>query len=196
MIIDSDFQNGLLFAANELSSALLESYSSQNNKVYELYCDFIKKIESNNNIFFCGNGGSFADAQHIVGELVVRFKYDRKPFSSNCLGSNPTILSAIANDYSYEDIFSRELEANCKKNDLLICLSTSGKSKNILNVIDKSNELDVKSWLITGERRAGLTYNATQTIFINSKNTPIIQEVTINFLHYICAKVEEYFIKI
>lgn len=195
MKTDSGFQKGLLFSADELSSALLKSYNTQNQNIYNLYVDFIKKIRSGNNIFFCGNGGSFADAQHIVGELVVRFKIDRKPFSSTCLGSNSTILSAISNDFSYDYIFSRELEANYKENDMLICLSTSGKSKNIINVIKKSNELNIKSWLITGEKNPDVNYDASENIFIKSKNTPIIQEVTINLLHYICGKVEEDVIK-
>ena len=188
------FEEGLNLYSLELIESLKSTYQNSKPQILQLYKELIGTTESGNKIFFCGNGGSFADAQHIVGELVVRFKHNRKAIAAECLGTNSTILSAISNDLSFDLIFSRELEANSNPNDLLICLSTSGKSKNILNALNVSNELNLKSWLITGKKNNHNFSLAHKTIFIDSSNTPIIQEVTVNLMHYLCAKVEEYIV--
>jgi len=152
-----------------------------------------KCLKNNGVIYLCGNGGSFSDAQHIVGELVVRFKKERFPFRSIALGSNPNILTATSNDFNYELIFSRELLAygNSNNDDILICLSTSGNSDNISKVLETAKELHLNTWLITGLKRSNTTDKADKYIYINSEETALIQEITMNIMHQICDKLEE-----
>ena len=98
-------------------------------------------LKSSGTIFWCGNGGSASDAQHLAAELVCRYVNDRKPLKSIALNTDTSVLTAISNDYSYENIFSRQLEALAKSGDLLFVISTSGNSKNILNVVQKAKDL-------------------------------------------------------
>ena len=98
-----------------------------------------KSINSGGCIFTCGNGGSFSDAQHFTAELIVRYKKDRYPLSSLTLGCNVSNLTACSNDYKYDEVFKREYSALSKKEDTLIAISTSGNSKNIINILKKLN---------------------------------------------------------
>ena len=96
----------------------------------------IECYKNGNKVYFCGNGGSFADAQHLSAELSGRFYFDREPLEVVLLSSNVSYLTAVGNDYSYSDIFSREIRSSIKEGDVLICFSTSGKSKNIIKAIE------------------------------------------------------------
>ena len=96
----------------------------------------IECYKNGNKVYFCGNGGSFADAQHLSAELSGRFYFDREPLEVVLLSSNVSYLTAVGNDYSYSDIFSREIISSIKEGDVLICFSTSGKSKNIIKAIE------------------------------------------------------------
>lgn len=175
---------------HEMTASLESTLSKQLENIFDLESEMLSTIENKNRIFFCGNGGSFADAQHIVGELVVRFKEDRIPFDAFCLGTNSTITTAVSNDFSFVNIFSRELEALYRSGDLLICLSTSGKSSNILDVLNKARTFNLNSWLITGNSTTS-TQLAKKFIYIDSQNTPIIQEITMHLMHFICGRIEK-----
>ena len=105
----------------------------------------IETITKGNTIFFCGNGGSAADAQHISAELTGKFKNDRKPLSGIVLGSNFSSLTAIGNDYNFEDVFARELNGLGKEGDLLIAYTTSGKSKNVIKALETSKKLNINT---------------------------------------------------
>jgi len=96
----------------------------------------IECYKNGNKVYFCGNGGSFADAQHLSAELSGRFYFDREPLEVVLLSSNVSYLTAVGNDYSYSDIFSREIRSSIKEGDVLICFSTSGKSKNVIKAIE------------------------------------------------------------
>ena len=108
-------------------------------------------IKNNNCIYFCGNGGSAADAQHIAAEFTGRFKIERKSLKAVMLGANLSSITAISNDYGYDDVFSREIDGLGSKGDLLICYSTSGNSKNVIKAIKMAKEIGMKSVILTGE---------------------------------------------
>ena len=140
-------------------------------------------ISNNKFIFFCGNGGSAADAQHIAAELTGRFKIERRSLKGVVLGSNLSSMTAIANDYSYNDVFSRELSGMGSEGDVLIAYSTSGNSKNIINAIKTANKIGLTSIIFTGEN-GGLSKDiASIKICVPSNDTARIQEVHIALSH-------------
>lgn len=138
-----------------------------------------------------GNGGSAADAQHIAGELVSRFYFDRPGLSSIALTTDSSILTAIGNDYGYEQLFARQVQANGSKGDIFIGISTSGNSENIIRALQVCKEKGVFSIVLTGE--SGGKMNSLCDICINvpSNETPRIQEAHILIGHIICCIVEE-----
>ncbi len=136
-----------------------------------------------------GNGGSAADAQHIAGELVGRFKRERKAIDALALTTNTSILSAIANDYSYEQVFARQVEAACRGQDSVIGISTSGKSRNVIVALEAARKMGCKTIGLTGETGfpAGIT---DVDIRVPSRNTQRIQECHILIGHIISGIVE------
>ena len=158
---------------------------------YETLIDnLMQAIHTNNTIFFCGNGGSFADAQHLAAELVVRFKENRRAINSLALGSNQCNLTAIGNDFEFEDIFLRELSALYKDGDIVIMLSTSGNSKNLVKVANYLINHGSKGFSILG-KGGGLLKDLTHNIVIPSKETATIQEVTIVIGHSLCTDIDK-----
>lgn len=142
-------------------------------------------------VLFCGNGGSAADAQHLAAEFSGRFYKDRKALHSEALHCNTSYLTAVANDYSYDSIYSRIVEGICKEGDVLIGLTTSGNSKNIINAFESAKKNKVVTIAFTGE--TGGKLKALSDILLNapSTNTPRIQEAHILIGHIICEMVEE-----
>ena len=151
-------------------------------------------IANGNTIFFCGNGGSAADAQHIAAELTGKFKNDRKPLKGIVLGSNFSSLTAIGNDYSFDDVFSRELNGLGKKGDLLIAYSTSGNSKNIIKALEVSKKLNINSILMVGKNGNQAASFADIVISIPSGVRARIQEAHITVSHIIFEIFEEKFL--
>ena len=143
-----------------------------------------------NKVFFCGNGGSFADAQHLSAELSGRFYFDRDPLEVVLLASNVSYLTAVGNDYSYSDIFSREIKSSVKEGDVLICFSTSGKSKNVIKSIDvaKSKGSYVISFI--GNDGGEMKDISDVSLIIPSSNTARIQECHTLLGHTILEIVE------
>jgi D-sedoheptulose 7-phosphate isomerase len=140
-------------------------------------------------IIFAGNGGSFADAQHLSAEIVSRFKFDRAPLASLALGTNNSAISAIGNDYGYEQIFSRELEAVANAGDIFVGISTSGNSPNILAAVNKAAELGIQVVCFTG-RTGGKLANMCECLQMPSDETARIQECHVTIGHVICGLVE------
>ncbi len=138
-----------------------------------------------------GNGGSAADAQHIAAEFVARFYFDRKSLPSIALTTDTSILTAIGNDYAYDKIFSRQLEAHAKKGDIFIAISTSGNSKNIIQALKTCKDMGVLSVGLTGENGGEMKSLCAYCLKIPSKDTPRIQEAHILIGHIICAIVEK-----
>jgi D-sedoheptulose 7-phosphate isomerase len=148
-------------------------------------------LQSGGCLFWAGNGGSMADAIHMSAELVGRFTRERQALSSIALGANPSILSAVSNDYGYETALARELQGLAKNGDVLIAISTSGKSKNILAAVKSAKELGVHVIALTGKNGADLGALADALINVNSIETARIQECHLLIEHIICDSIEE-----
>ena len=145
---------------------------------------------SGGKIIFCGNGGSAADAQHLAAELVGRFKLERRALPAIALNTNTSILTALGNDYGYDTVFSRQVEALVNKNDIVIGLSTSGNSPNIIKAIEAAKARGAKTIGLTGGNGGSLAKITDLAIVVPSDNTPRIQEAHITIGHIVCELVE------
>ena len=158
------------------------------SKTADLITDAVK---SGNKLMICGNGGSAADAQHIAGEFVCRFYIDRKPMPAIALSTDTSILTSISNDYSYDDIFSRQVMAIGKSGDVLLGISTSGSSMNVLKAFKVAKELNIKALLLTGNVEREIAKFSDIVIKAPSNDTPRIQEMHLVIEHIICEIVEK-----
>ncbi len=147
-------------------------------------------LEEGKKILFCGNGGSAADAQHLAAELSGRFYFDRPPLFAEALHVNTSYLTAVANDYGYDKIFQRLVQAKGKAGDVLIGLSTSGNSGNIIKAFEVANEKDMTTVAFTGETGGKLKFVADYLINVPSRDTPRIQEAHILLGHTLCEIIE------
>ena len=150
----------------------------------------INALSNSKKIIFAGNGGSFADAQHLTAEFICRFRNDRRPLPAIALGTNSSNLTAIGNDYGFEDIFSREFSAIANKHDVLIALSTSGNSQNIINLVDEAQSKEIPFFILTGQDGGELAKYKKELLKIPSKDTAIIQQAHILIGHVICLNSE------
>jgi len=172
----------------EVKQLLLDS--SDNLKLIEkLVKDCIESLKKGGKIIFCGNGGSFADSQHLTAEFISKLRFDRNPLPAIALGTNSSNLTAIGNDYGFEYIFERELVALYGKHDIFIPISTSGNSVNVTRAIKKANELGIKTYGLTGINR-GRMDDICNTIKVPSNKTEKIQECHIMIGHIICSLIE------
>ena len=182
-IVDSISTKDLILGNNEII-----------NQIQLLIDSCLFSLSNGGKIIFAGNGGSFADAQHLSAEFTSRFMFDRNPLPSIALGTNSSAMSAIGNDYGYEKVFSRELDSIAKDNDLFIPISTSGNSKNIINAIEIAMNKKIKVIALSGSS-GGLIKPLCECICIPSNNTARIQESHIMIGHIICGIVEAEFFK-
>ena len=159
-------------------------------QLHEVAFKVKNSIENNGKIIFAGNGGSFSDSQHLAAEFVSRFISDRKPLPAVALGTNSSNLTAIGNDYGFENIFSRELTAIGKKEDFLIALSTSGNSQNIINLVDQAKSMNIPFYILSGKTGGILSRHGDLVIKIPSQDTAIIQQIHILIGHIICKNAE------
>lgn len=150
----------------------------------------VKALREGKRILWCGNGGSAADAQHLAAELSGRFYYDRPPLNSEAMHCNTSYLTAVANDYGYDLIYSRMIDGACKPGDVLVGISTSGNSKNICNAFRKARELGVITIAMTGASGGEMKELADFLLNVPSTDTPRIQESHIMLGHIICEIVE------
>ncbi len=151
----------------------------------------IDALKNGGKVLFCGNGGSAADAQHLAAELSGRFYFDRKPLDSEALHVNTSYLTAVANDYSFDEVFSRLVEAKGRKGDVLIGLSTSGNSPNVLKAFETAWKLGITTIGMTGESGGKMKEISNYLIRVPSKDTPRIQESHILIGHIVCELIEE-----
>ena len=142
-------------------------------------------------LLIAGNGGSAADAQHIAAELTGRFLLDRRPLRAMALHVNTSSLTAIGNDYGYEQVFARELTAHARPGDVLLAISTSGNSANILRAIQAARQGRVTVIGLTGDRGGKMRAACDLCVCVPSKSTPRIQEMHIMIYHAICELLEE-----
>jgi D-sedoheptulose 7-phosphate isomerase len=151
----------------------------------------IKAFKDGNKLLLCGNGGSASDAQHIAAELSGRFIKERKPLYAEALHVNSSYMTAVSNDYGFEYTYSRMLEAIGKKGDVLIALSTSGNSENVVNAIKMANSLEMLSVGMSGASGGKIKELCQHNIIIPSSNTARIQEAHIIVGHIFCQIIEE-----
>lgn len=172
------------------SSQIKQALLASTDIIQQIAERLITSLKNGHKLIVCGNGGSAADAQHMVAELVGRFAMERRPFPAIALTTNSSILTAWANDYSYETVFSRQVEALAQNGDVLIGISTSGNSPNILRAIESARSKGVCTIGLSGE--GGKLANTTDLcLCIPSRNTPRIQEAHITVIHILCALIEE-----
>lgn len=150
----------------------------------------IKNFHDGLPLLVFGNGGSASDAAHLTGELVGKFKLERKACNAVCLNSNTSIITAIANDYSYSDVFSRQIEAYAASGALCFGLSTSGRSENMLKAFKMAKKYQMKTISLTGHPNNPLAKLSDISIAVPSKSTPEIQELHVIIYHYICEQIE------
>lgn len=183
-----------------IESIILESVNLKKQLLQEeLLLENIKKsiekvtncFENSGQVLFCGNGGSAADAQHLAAEFSGRFYFDRKPLNAEALHVNTSYITAVGNDYSYDEIYSRIVEAKGKKGDVLFGISTSGNSSNVIKAMSKARELGMINIAMTGLGGGKMSEFADILLEIPSKDTPRIQECHILLGHIICQLVEE-----
>jgi D-sedoheptulose 7-phosphate isomerase len=178
----------------DIKNKLLEEDELISN-IEKLALRCLDSLKTGGKIILAGNGGSFADAQHISAEFTSRFLFDREPLASIALATNSSSLSAIGNDYGYEHIFSRELKSIANSNDVFIPITTSGNSINIIEAIKVANNLGIYTVCLTGND-GGKIKNLCQTLIVPSSATERIQECHILIGHIVCGIVESlYFSK-
>ena len=160
------------------------------NLIGQVTTDIIKCFEHDGKVLFCGNGGSAADAQHLAAEFTGRFYTDREPLFAEALHVNTSYLTAVANDYSYDEVYTRLVKAKGRKGDVLVALSTSGNSSNIIKAINTANERGMISVGLTGATGGKMKDICTYLINVPSTDTPRIQESHIMIGHIICELTE------
>jgi D-sedoheptulose 7-phosphate isomerase len=164
------------------------------NKIANLAEVCVASLRLDGKVIFAGNGGSFADAQHLSAELTSRFMFDREPLSSIVLGANSSAISAIGNDYGYTEVFSRELRGIGRANDIFIPISTSGNSENILNAISVAKSMRIQTVGMTGNM-GGKMSSLSDCIVVPAQDTARIQECHILIGHIICEFIEHLYFK-
>lgn len=167
---------------------MLRTSITQIMKIAGLLTECLRK---NGKVIIFGNGGSAGDSQHIAAELVGRFKKERPGLAAIALTTNTSILTALANDYGYEVVFSRQIEALASKNDLAIGISTSGKAKNVAAAIKQASKMGLKTAVLTGSSGTELAKLADASLVVPSNSTPRIQEAHITVGHIICEITED-----
>ncbi len=144
-----------------------------------------------NKVILFGNGGSASDASHIAGEFVNRFKRERPGLPAIALNTDIAVITSIANDYDYSEIFARQLKALAAEGDMVIAITTSGTSPNILKAVEVAKKKKLKTVVFTGSKGEKLASRATYSFVVPSDNTPRIQETHITLGHVLCLMVEE-----
>ncbi len=177
----------------------LESAKLKENFVYEYSEDIVnlgilmaKRLEMGYKILICGNGGSAADSQHFAAEIVGRFEKERKGFPAIALTTDTSALTAIGNDYGFDQIFSRQVEALGEKGDILIGISTSGNSENIIKAVEKAKKLKMFTIGFLGKDGGKLKDIVDKAFIVKHNNTARIQEVHLTLEHTICKIIDMY----
>ncbi|MFE9245000.1 SIS domain-containing protein [Nocardiopsis sp. NPDC006938] len=148
------------------------------------------ELASGRRLFACGNGGSAAEAQHLTAELTGRFERERAPLSALALHAETSSLTAIANDYGYRYAFARQLRAHAARGDMLVCLSTSGTSENVVEAARAARELGVVTWSLTGPEASALAVLSDEAVGVPAVSASTVQEVHLALVHVFCAAVD------
>lgn len=169
---------------------VLEELRGATNDLSELANLLVETLRAGRKVLSAGNGGSAAEAQHFAAEFVGRFLQDRKPYAAICLNTDTSILTALANDYSYDDVFARQVEALAQPEDVFVAYSTSGESENLVRAADAAKQRGARVVALTGARQNRLAERADVAIRVPSAQTPIVQEVHLMVTHLVCGIAE------
>jgi D-sedoheptulose 7-phosphate isomerase len=185
-----DHIKDILLQSIQIKEDLLHTRIDQ---IIDLSSMVIDSLKKGGKVMLFGNGGSAADSQHIAAELVGRYQKERQALPAIALTTNTSILTAIANDYGYEVVFAKQVEALGEKNDIVIGISTSGKAKNVAAGIKQAKKMGIKTIIFTGGDGGEIAKLADVALIVPSKVTARIQEAHIAVGHIICELVEDYF---
>ncbi|MBD3840415.1 MAG: D-sedoheptulose 7-phosphate isomerase [Campylobacterales bacterium] len=172
---------------------ILDVQKQSVEKVIKVAQLVVETLQDGNKILVCGNGGSAADAQHFAAELTGRYKTERRGLPAIALTTDTSALTAIGNDYGYDRVFDRQTQALAQKGDLLIGISTSGNSKNVINAFKIAKELGCKTVGISGRDGGMMNSVCDLNLVVPSDDTPRIQEMHILFIHTICQIIDDNF---
>lgn len=153
--------------------------------------DIINILRDGGKVLTCGNGGSAADAQHFAAELVGRYRRERPAWPAIALTADPSVLTSLCNDYGFEQVFARQVQALAQPGDILVAISTSGRSKNVLAAVEAASALGIRTVGLTGQGTSKLGEMVDHHLPIPSSNTAFIQQAHIAVIHIICELVEE-----
>ena len=181
--------NALCWRQNLLDSAL-RHFATRSAPLAKAADWLIETLRRGNKVFVAGNGGSAAEAQHFAAELVGRFKRERQPYAVLALTTDTSILTAIANDYGYQEVFARQVVGLGQPGDLLVTFSTSGESENLIRAAVAAKRCLMRVIAITGERPSRLEHHANMTLRVPSTDTAIAQELHMIVTHILCDLVE------
>lgn len=171
----------------------LESLSSLEAQVNDVAHLIGQALENGNTILVCGNGGSAAEGQHFVTELVGRYRFDRRPLPAIFLGGDVGQMSCIANDFDWNQVFARPLRALARKGDVFLCFSSSGGSSNVVSALKAAEELGLTRIALLGKGGGAAADLATHPLIVDSASTARIQEAHLLFVHWICEHLEARF---
>ena len=175
---------------NEISKNFVDLAEKSTQQINEASDLIIQCLNSGGKIMFCGNGGSAADSQHLSAELVGRYMRDRKPLASIALSTDTSVITAISNDFSFDEIFSRQIESIGNEGDILYAISTSSKSKNVIAALKMAKSLKVKTIGVTGSDSSGFRNLCDVTISTPASRPDRIQEMHIAIGQIICEILE------
>ena len=165
------------------------------DKIETIIKKIINCFDKNGKLIFCGNGGSASDSQHLAAEFIGRYKLDRKPLPAIALNTDTSVLTALSNDLGYAKVFERQIEALANENDILFAISTSGKSKNVINAVNAAKRLKVFTICFTGAKNNKLSDLTDISINVPAEQVNHIQEMHIMVGHFICELVEKHYQK-
>jgi len=178
----------ILLESIQVKEEILRSQVGSILQIAELMIDCLKK---DGKVIVFGNGGSASDSQHIAAELVGRFKKDRSALAGLALTANTAVITSLANDYGYEVVFARQVEALGKKNDVVLGISTSGKARNVALGIKQAKKMGIKTVALSGGDGGEIVKLADLSLLVPSKVTARIQEAHITIAHIICEMIEQ-----
>jgi len=189
------------FDANKVNLVEVENYLNESLKIAKFQTSIINEIKDISNecinslngggkLIFCGNGGSASDSQHLAAELIGRFQKDRAPIPAISLNTDTSVMTAVSNDYGFEFLFSKQIEALGNKEDVLFVITTSGKSKNIINALKKAKEMNLTTVSFSGINTEFIKNFSDYIISIPSEIPGVIQQAHITIGQIICMYIE------
>jgi len=173
----------------------IESIANAEQTILEIINAMINCLEKGGKVLWCGNGGSAAEAQHMAAELMVRYRLNRKPLASISLTTDTSLLTAHTNDYEFETVFSRQVEALAKPADMLIGITTSGTSNNVVKALEQAKEMGCVTVALVGKVATNITQQVDYSVHVDSTETARVQEGHTFINHLICEGLDNFYCK-